>query len=105
VKKTTKHGRKLQRTGGAFNGAAWANTITMCRPYGDEVPLVIPGLIEGTQDTGSTSLQSVQRAYARLLTGAGQADDFDLLASSPAQMQEVDRLHSRWLQGRELTPA
>lgn len=174
MKKTTAHGRKLARTGGAFNGAACANAITMCRPYGDDVPLVIPGLIEGTQNTGDTSLGSVQRAYAHLLTGQGTTDDFDLLAwafgtgcaragqigpvavdqnellpplvagnvalarvlqrwrrfgkwqllsadtlaidhavevygtilmaSSPAQMQAVDKLHSRWLQGRELAP-
>jgi hypothetical protein len=175
MKKTTAYARKRQRTGSHFNGAAWANVVQMCRPYAEDVPLVIPGLIEGTQGTGDTSLEKVQQAYAHLLTGAGTTDDFDLLAwafgtgcaragqigpvavdqnellpplvagnvalarvlqrwrrfgkwqllsadtlaidyavevygvillaSSPAQMQAVDELHGRWLQGRELAPA
>ncbi|MDB5887058.1 MAG: hypothetical protein JWR74_3229 [Polaromonas sp.] len=28
-----------------------------------------------------------------------------LLASSPAQMLAVDKLHSRWMRGREMAPA
>lgn len=175
TRKSSPYARKRRLSGGAFNGAAWANVITMCRPYAEQAPVVIPGLIEGTQDTGSTSLASVKRAYANLLTGKGTTDDFDLLAwafgtgcaragqigpvavdqnellpplvagnqalarvllrwqrfgkwqllsvdtlaidhavevygaillaSSPAQMQEVDRMHGRWLQGREMARA
>lgn len=175
MKKTTAHGRKLKRTGGAFNGAAWANAISMCRPYDTAAPVVIPGLVEDTQDTGDTSLAGVQKAFSSLLTGAGTTDDFDLLAwafgtacaragqigpvavdqnellpplvagnvalgrvlkrwrrfgkwqllsadtlaidhavevygtillaSSPAQMLAVDKLHSRWMRGREMAPA
>lgn len=174
MKKTTAHGRKLKRQPAGFNGAAWANTISMCRPYSEPAPIVIPGLIEQTQDTGVTSLENVQAAYAQLLTGKGSTDDFDLLAwafgtgcaragqigpevvnqnallpplvagnqalarvlkrwdrfgkwqllsadtlaidyavevygtilmdSSPAQMQAVDELHSRWLKGLEIAP-
>ena len=80
MKKSTAHGRKLARQPAGFNGAAWANTISMCRPYSEAAPVVIPGLIEDTHDTGATSLEKVKAAYAHMLTGAGTTDDFDLLA-------------------------
>ena len=52
-----------------FNGAAWANAITMCRPYGDDVPIVIPGLIEGTQATADRIKLKAVAAFDELRAG------------------------------------
>ena len=69
MRKTTAYARKARRTGGAWNGAAWANAITMCRPYGDDVPIVIPGLIEGTQITADKAKLKAVAAFDELKAG------------------------------------
>lgn len=68
-RKITAYGRKLKRTGNPRNIAAWSNVVSMCRPYGDDVPVVIPGLIEGTQSVADMAKLKAVAAFDELRAG------------------------------------
>lgn len=70
MKKTTKHGRKLQRTGGEFNGCAWLNTVQRSTSYSTEG--VIGSWLGGTQDAADTALARVKAAFEALKLGDGK---------------------------------
>ena len=107
-RKTTAHGRKLKRTGGAWNGAAWANAITMCRPYDTAAPVVIPGLIEGAAEgagLGHRFLRHLQRTgvLLHLVDLAPFDDNIDPVADAVAIVNELRKYDEalvekpRWL--------
>lgn len=75
MKKSTAYGRKLKRTGGFFNGAAWAQTIQLCRKYGNDIPMEIPELISGTQSVAVSNMLIARGAYDELKAGRVESDN------------------------------
>jgi hypothetical protein len=79
MRKISAYARKLRRTNETYNAAEWLNTLTKCRPFGeDKLPVAIA--TETSFDAMRRRIIETRLSFERIKLGTATPEDFDLLA-------------------------